>query len=249
MLHGSLSGHAGVVAVLYTVVSAIAVVAIDLRLVLIPTATAVLGLIVGGFLIFRPLNTGVVLPWPARSNPADEQAVIVVNGQPCPFQGYEQDFVVTIRVRRLMELLGCCLLAGAALYVILTQPMGDHGPQIGGFEVEIICICGLVVLLTSLRWFTERRFLRSSRIAFGSILGVDPGFFRRGLTYQFFDQQGERRGGRGPLNNENDNAVLVLYRADDADVNTVHGAFVFHDFRVGLLPGRRKVTVGAGVQK
>lgn len=241
MLHGSLSGHAGGFAIVYVILSAIAVIAVDLRLVLIPTACAVIGLVLGGFMMFRPLRTGVVLAWPAQLDSTEEQAVIVINGQPCPFQGYEQSLVIVVVARHLAELLGCCLLAGAVLYFLLTRNMGAAASQIGGFEAEIICICGFLLLLTSLRWFTERRFLRSSRIAFGSILSVDPGFFRQGLTYQFFDQQGERRGGRGPLSSPVDNAVLVLYWPNDADVNTVHGAFAFHSFNVGLLPGRRKL--------
>jgi hypothetical protein len=244
-----LSGHASVVAIVYVVLSAIAVVVIDLRLVLIPAACAVLGLIVGGFVIFHPLRTGIVVAWPAQSDPENEHAVIVINGQPCPFQGYEQGFVVAVRVRRLAELFSCCLLASGALYVMLSaHSTGKTGAQIAGFEAEIICICGLLVLLASLRWFTERRFLRRSRIAPGSILAIDPGFFRQGLTYQFFDQQGERRGGKGPLIKPNDNTVLVLYWPSDADVNTAHGAFAFHDFNVGLLPGRRNVAVEAGTQ-
>jgi hypothetical protein len=249
MLNSSLPGHAGVAAIVYVVLSAIAVVVIDLRLVLIPTAGTVLGLIVGGFVIFRPLRTGVVVAWPAQSDPENQQVVIVINGQPCPFQGYEQDLVVAVRVRRLAELFSCCLLSGGALYFMFSaHGTGETVSQIGGFEAEIICICGLVILLTSLRWFTERRFLRRSRIALGSILAMDPGFFRQGLTYQFFDQQGDRRGGKGPLIKPNDNAVLVLYWPSDADVNTAHGSFAFHDFSVGLLPGRRKVGVDAGAQ-
>jgi hypothetical protein len=247
MLHGSLSSKSGVIAVVYVILAAIAVVAVDLRLVLIPAASAVLGLIAGGFVIFRPLRTGVVLPWPAQSGHENDQGVIIINGQACPLQGYEQDLAVTVGVRRLSELLGCSLLAGAVLFFLVTDRIGEVGSKIGGFEAEIICICGLVVLLTSLRWFTERRFLRFSRIGFGSILAIDPGFFGQGLTYQFFDQQGERRGGRGPLSDSGDNAVLVLYWPTDADVSAAHGAFAFHSFNIGLLPGRRKTAAGVGV--
>ncbi len=248
MLRGHLSGHAGAVAVAYVVLSAISVVAIDLRLILIPTSIAVLGLILGGFVVFRPLRTGVVLPWPARENPAEEQLVVIINGQACPFQGYEQDLVVAVRVRHLAELFACCLLASVSLYLILTGKVRETASQIGAFEAEIICICGLLALLTSLRWFTERRFLRLSRVAFGSFLAIDPGFIRQGLAYQFFDQRGERRGGRGPLSRAGDTAVLVLYWPRDADVNVPHGAFAFHNFQIGLLPGRRKVAVQAGVE-
>ncbi len=242
MLRGHLSGHAGAVAVAYVALSAISVVAIDLRLILIPTSVAIIGLIVGGFLVFRPLRTGVVLPWPARENTAEEQAIIVINGQPCPFQGYEQDLVVAVHVRRLAELLACSIVASITLYLILSGEIRETASQIGALEAEVICICGLLALLTSLRWFTERRFLRLSRIAFGSFLAIDPGFIRQGLTYEFFDQQRERRGGRGPLSRVGDTAVLVLYWPRDADVNVPHGAFAFHNFKIGLLPGRRKVA-------
>jgi len=163
-------------------------------------------------------------------------------------QGYEQDWLVAVRTRRLAELLGCCLLAGASFYFMLTHGTGEAGSPIGGFEAEIICLCGFMVLLTSLRWFTERRFLRLSRITFASILGTDPGFLRQGLAYQFFDLQGERRGGNGPRSAPNDNAVLVFYLPCNPDVNAVHGAFAFHSFSVRLLSGRRKIAAAAGVE-
>ena len=249
MLRGSLSAQAGIISVLYVLLSAIAIVVVDLRLVLIPTACAVLGLVVGGFVVYRPVKAGLVLGWPAQTASEDELGVIVINGEPCPFQGYEQDLLVEIRPRRLSELLACSVLAASTLYFLLSgNGMNTTGFQIGAFEAEIICMTGFVVLLRSLRWFTERRFLRFSRLAFGSILGIDPGFFSRGLTYQFFDQKGERRGGRGPLSSVTDNVVLVLYRPTDPDMNTVQSAFVFHCFRIGLLPGRRKTALGTGAE-
>jgi len=169
----------------------------------------------------------------------------VIDGAPCPFQGYEQSLLVVVRVRNLLELLACVALAATALYVMIFVPFSwesPPGPRIDLFQVELILMAGLVVLLASLRWFGERRFLRRSRFALGTILGKDPGFFRRGITYQFFDHRGERRGGRGSLKggSEGDNAVLVLYDPREPDANVPHGAFHFHRFGVGLLPGRRR---------
>jgi hypothetical protein len=250
MWHGSLSRHAGIVLVLYALLAGIAVIAVDLRLLLIPASGIALGLVAAGLVVFRPLRVHVRIPWPAQTDPEDEPGVIVVNGKSCPFLGYEQELLVAVGVRRPTELLSCSLLAVAALYVMLSgRGLGSAGSQIGAFDAEFICIAGCMVLVTCLRWFTERQFLRSARITFGSILGVDPGFYRSGVTYQFFDQNQERRGGKGPLpRHGNDNVVLVFYRPDDPDTNTIHGAFAFHQFGVELLPGRRKTAFEAGVQ-
>jgi len=248
MPEASLSRYAFGVLLVYVVAAAVAVVAVDLRLVLLPAACAALGLVAAGLLVFRPLRFHVRLPWPAQSDPEQEPGVIVVNGESCPMVGYEQELLVAVRTTSMKKLLACSLLAVASLYVMLLRPrLGTSGVQIGIFETEVICIAGCTVLITCLRWFTERQFLRSASITFGSILGTDPGLLRRGVIYQFFDQSQERRGGHGPLpKHEEDNVVVVLYRRNDPDVNAIHGAFVFHEFRVGLLPGRRKLTAEAG---
>lgn len=234
--------------VLYVLLAAISVVAIDLRLLLVPAASAVLVLVAAGFVVFRPFRTVMAIPWPAHSETEGEQTPVVINGNACHCQGYEQDLLIEIVTRHLLELLTCLLLAGATLCAIgVNMWRSNHFPQIGAFQAEFICMAGLVALLVALRWFTERRFLSAGRIAFGAILGVDHGPLRRVVAYQFFDQQHERRGGRGPLLNDADNVILVIYWPADPDTNVSHGAFRFHRFRVQLLPGRRKVTMHTGV--
>jgi len=149
-----------------------------------------------------------------------------------------------VQVRHLPELFGCFLLSGVTLWAMIFVPIGEassRGLQIGAFEAEFICGVGLAVLLASLRWFTERRILRRSRYTIGTPLSRDPGFFRRGITYQFWDTKRERRGGRGPLwGRGNDNAVLVLYDPNDPDASAPHGAFPFHKFGLALIPGRHR---------
>jgi len=231
--------------VIYVVLAAISVVVIILRLVLVPTACVSLSLFFAGCVVHRPWQSALTFPWPALNDELKPESAVVINGRPCPFQGYEQNLLVVIRPRKLQELLACVVLAGVALYVMIFVPVsweGPSGPRMGVFEVELTLMVGLMVLLASLRWFGERRFLRSSRFTIGAILGRDPGFFRRGITYQFRDHQGDRRGGSGPLKGEsvNDNAVLVLYNPREPDTNLPHGAFHFHRFDIGLLPGRRR---------
>jgi hypothetical protein len=206
--------------VLYVLLAAISVVAIDLRLLLVPAASAVLVLVAAGFVVFRPFRTVMAIPWPAHSETEGEQTPVVINGNACHCQGYEQDLLIEIVTRHLLELLTCLLLAGATLCAIgVNMWRSNHFPQIGAFQAEFICMAGL----------------------------VDHGPLRRVVAYQFFDQQHERRGGRGPLLNDADNVILVIYWPADPDTNVSHGAFRFHRFRVQLLPGRRKVTMHTGV--
>ena len=143
--------------VLYVLLAAISVVAIDLRLLLVPAASAVLVLVAAGFVVFRPFRTVMAIPWPAHSETEGEQTPVVINGNACHCQGYEQDLLIEIVTRHLLELLTCLLLAGATLCAIgVNMWRSNHFPQIGAFQAEFICMAGLVALLVALRWFTER---------------------------------------------------------------------------------------------
>lgn len=232
------------VAIIYVLLAAVAVIAIDLRIVLIPADLVSLACIGGGVLVFRRMSGALSLPWPATETPADELGVAVIDATSLPFLGYEQELIVSVKTKHLPELIGCALLSGATLYFMVFSSVfdaPDSGLQIGAYEAEIICGAGLGVLLLSLRWFTERLLLQRSRYRIGTLIGRDPGFFRRGVTYQFFDQNHERRGGRGPLRGgTNDNAVLVLYDANQPDRNVAHGSFLFHTFAFVLIPSRNR---------
>jgi hypothetical protein len=190
------------------------------------------------------MSGALAIPWPATASNAEPQGTLVIEGAPLPFQGYDQELIVMLRVRHLSELLACVGLSGLTLYVMIFVPIAGAGRaelRIGPYEAELICGTGLAVVLISLRWFVERRILHRSHYTVGTLLGRDPGFFRRGITYQFRDNKGERRGGRGPLwGHGNDNAILVLYDPDDPDSNTAHGAFLFHKFSVTLIPSRHR---------
>lgn len=189
------------------------------------------------------MSGAITIPWPATTD-LEPQAPVVIEDTPLPFQGYDQELIIFVRVRHLLELVACVALSGVTLYVMVFFPIvgaSSTGLQIGAYEAEFICGAGLAVLLVSLRWFIERRVLRRSHYTVGTLLGRDPGFFRRGITYQFWDNKGERRGGHGPLwGRGGDNAVLILYDPNDPDVNTSHGAFLFHRFNFALVPGRHR---------
>jgi hypothetical protein len=237
-----LQSHVKVVAVAYTLLAAVAVIGIDLRIVLIPTASASLALMIAGFIIFRRFSATIAIPWPAITDPGRQPPCLIIDGLALPFQGYDQELIVAVRTRRLAELAASGLLATTSLYVMFfSQPA--RGIPIGPFEAEIICLVGFVILMFALRWFAERRFLHKSRYAVGFLIGRDPGFFRAGVTYQFFDRRSERRGGHGPLRGtDDDNAVLVLFDPEDPDTNTSHGGFQFHRFDIVLIPARNRKT-------
>jgi hypothetical protein len=232
------------VSVCYILLAAVSVVAIDLRIVLIPAACASLALAAAGIFVFRRMSGALAIPWAAMASDVEPQGFVVIEGTPLPFQGYDQELIVMVRVRHLLELLACVVLSGITLYVMIFVPIigtSSAALQVGAYEAEFICGVGLAVLLVSLRWFVERRVLGRSHYTIGTLLGRDPGFFRRGITYQFWDNNGERRGGRGPLwGRGDDNAVLVLYDPNDPDANTAHGAFLFHRFNLALISGRHR---------
>ena len=234
----------GTVSILYVVLAAASVVVIDLRLVLIPSAILTFALTAAGFVTFRHLRSVLAIPWPAIPSGAEIQSTATIQGAVLPFQGYAQEIIVIIRIRRALELAAVGVLAAAVLFAIFflaNEPSSASAVPTGVFQVEFICIVGLVVLVQSLRWFLERRFLARSRCTIGTIIGADPGFFRRSLTYGFFDQNGERRGGQGvwPLESE-DNLVLVLYDPRNPDTNMTQRGFHFHEFSLKLIPGRNR---------
>ena len=229
-----------IVAVLYVVLAAISWVVTDLRLLLIPTAVASLALFVLGLLVFRRFRGIISLKWPTVENDM-EWAPLVIDGQECPFLGYDQELIGALSVRHFSELLACALLAAATLYVLLFHSVTwNFGPATYFYGAEFVCFAGWIVLAACMRWFAERWFIGKSRYTLGTILTMDPGFFRRGVTYQFFVGGNDRRGGRGPLWGKGEyNAVIVLYDPQDPDKNAPHGGFVFHSFAIGLAPARR----------
>jgi hypothetical protein len=242
-----LQAHTRVISVVYVILAAVAVVAVDLRVVLIPAAGAALCLFGGGLIVFRRLSGALAIPWPADKTGSESFAVVVIEDTPLPFQGYDQELIVAVHARHMIELLACSLLAGATLYLMLFSNLID-GARIGAYEAEIICFAGLAVLIVNLHWFVERLFLRRSYYTVGTLLSRDPGFLRRGITYQFIDHKGERRGGAGPLwGRGQDNSILVLYDPNDPDTNVAHGGFLFHKFAIVLIPARNRQKISGPV--
>jgi hypothetical protein len=235
--------NARVVFVVYVIAAGVSWVFTDLRLVLVPTAFVCLVLFVAGFVTFRPLRGVLSLRWPATEETEEPLGTILIDGVECPFAGYEQELIATLRVRHFPELLALASLAATALYAMLFLTVGwlNFGPTTYIFGAELVCIAGWIVLAACLQWFAERRLLGKSHYTIGTILGMDPGFFRRGITYQFFDDRAERRGGRGAMWGGGDyNALLVFYDPREPDKNAPHGGFFFHGFRIGIIPGRHR---------
>ncbi len=168
------------VGVVYVVVAAISVIAIDLRIVLIPAACASLALTLGGLIVFRRLRGALALPVPAREDHAELEHPIVIEGTPLAFQGYDQELIVAVGVQHLVELRTCTVLAGLAFYLMAFSPLVGRSSselEIGGYEAELICGAGLAVLLVSVRWFQERWRLRSSAYAIGYLSRWIQDFF------------------------------------------------------------------------
>jgi hypothetical protein len=170
--------------------------------------------------------------------------LVIIDGIELPFQGYDQELVVAIRSRHLVELLASGAVAGAVLYTMFLSTIfreGGAGVQISAFRAELICAAGLGVLLANVRWFSERRFLQHSRFTIGTVVSAGSDSSRRWVTYQFFDTKRERRGGREHVwSVSSGNAVLVLFNPSNPDLNSAHCAFLFHDFRFGLIPSRQR---------
>ena len=83
--------HSRAVAVGYVLLAAVSVVVIDLRLALIPAACASIALLVGGLAVFRRWRIALTIPWPSVKEEIEPQGVVIIDGRPCPFQGYEQN--------------------------------------------------------------------------------------------------------------------------------------------------------------
>jgi hypothetical protein len=240
--------HGRVVGVIYFVLAGLSLVFLDVRYLLVPSTITSIILFASGFVVFRRWSGAFAIPWRANTSQEAEPAGLTIEGTPCPFRGYDQELIVTLRVRRFPELAATVVLSVAALYGMISDSMTAepllHGS--GLFALEFVYGMGLLCLLLNLRWFTERQFLRSSHHGIATVLSRDPGFFRSGITYQFLDAEMSRRGGRGPLWGQgNDNAFVVLYDPKDPDRNTVHGAFMFHRFGVALIPKGAASGVGA----
>ena len=231
--------HSGIVSVGYFALAGLSLVCLDVRYLFIPATIISIVLFVYGFIVFRRWRGAFAIPWPASAAHEHGDPRAIIEGTPCPFRGYDQELIVSLRVRRFPELAATVILCAAALWGMISGSMTAE-PLIHGwsfFSLELVYGIGWLCLLLNLRWFTERRFLSSSYQSIATILSKDPGFFRAGIAYQFLDNEMNRRGGRGPLwGAGNDNAVVVFYNPKDPDRNCAHGAFAFHKFEVALVP-------------
>jgi hypothetical protein len=236
-----LQTHGGVISVVYFVLAGLSLVFVDVRYLFIPSTIISIVLFASGFLVFRHWSGAFAIPWPANTSEEPVPSGVVIEGTPCPFRGYDQELIVALRVRRFPELVATVALSAAALYGMVSDSM-TAAPFLhdsGFFVLEFLYGLGWLCLLLNLRWFTERRFLQGSYQSIATVLTMDPGFFKSGNTYQSFDREMNRRGGRGPLwGLGNDNAFIVFYDPHDPDRNTVHGGFLFHGFGVALIPKR-----------
>lgn len=230
-------GFVWIVSVTYLLLVCTSLVIEDLRVAFIPATIAVLGFLFAGFAVFRKLVGAFSIPWPT-SRSGEAELGIIIQETPLPFRGYEQELIIKFRVRRLLELGAIAAVAAATLLAIALGTVSAE-PLIHGFSLlalESVCIAGWTFLILSARWLLERRFLPESHVTVGEIFRRDPGFLKAGITYQFFDDNRERRGGRGPLGSETDSAVLIFYDPKNPDKNFCQAALRFHKLELELIP-------------
>jgi hypothetical protein len=196
----SLNTQTRIVLVAYVILAALSWVLTDLRFLLVPTALACLVLFLGGFAPFRPLRGALSLHWPSIQATDDPLGRIVIDGRECPFLGYDQELIATIRLRHLPELIASVFLPWPrSIPCCFCPSVGRALARRHIFTARVRLHCGLDCVSRMPVWFEERRLLGRSHYTIGTIVGTDPGFFRRGVPYQFFVPPAERRGGQGPI--------------------------------------------------
>src|SRR5215467_6791335 len=100
---------------------------------------------------------------------------------------------------------------------------GSEGLRFGSvpFRAELICGAGFAVLLANFRWFSEHRMLLRSRFPIRTVISAGQIPKASWVTYQFFDTNRERRGGREQVGSISyGNAVLVFFTPDHPDLNS-----------------------------
>jgi hypothetical protein len=95
------------------------------------------------------------------------------------------------------------------------------------------------VLTNALFWLNECARLRRTSAALALGIGRTWGQTREKLAFNFFDHEGNRRGGSSPdppKGMQDDNALVVFFRGDDPDDNISQHALKFHRLEVALAP-------------
>ena len=222
----------------------------DLGLSVVPVAILSLLLFVLGIAVFPQRSTSFILHWPAI--PSDENLIAVINNTQYPILGYEQELILSVKIRNGLKLLATVALSTVSLYYVAAGTLSiesqfrrPFGAMIATFTLEFLLYGGGIILLTNARWCDERRFLKTSHCAIADVISRDSGLRGRGIRYQFFDHNGERRGGYGPFwGNGTDTVVLAFYDPKNPDRNSAHNAFVFHKCNLAGLTPKRDRQIG-----
>jgi hypothetical protein len=217
----------------------------DLGLSVVPVAILSLLLFILGIAVFPQRATTFILQWPAIAS--DENLVATIDNTQYPILGYEQELILSVKIRNGLKLLATVVLSAVSLYFVTAGTLSleselrrPFGALIATFALEFLLYGGAIVLLTNARWCDERRFLKGSHCAIADVISHDNGLRGGGIRYQFFDHNGERRGGYGPFwGNGTDTVVLAFYDPKNPDRNSAHNSFVFHKCNLaGLIPKR-----------
>jgi hypothetical protein len=152
----------------------------DLGLSVVPVAILSLLLFILGIAVFPQRATTFILQWPAIAS--DENLVATIDNTQYPILGYEQELILSVKIRNGLKLLATVVLSAVSLYFVTAGTLSleselrrPFGALIATFALEFLLYGGAIVLLTNARWCDERRFLKGSHCAIADVISHDNG--------------------------------------------------------------------------
>jgi hypothetical protein len=215
---------------------------VDLRpALLICSIISLLSLLVGAAL-FPRAKVGFLIPLPTDDEVSNDPPAIIA-GEEFRVSPYKKSVACMLKLSGFHKLLPISALSVACPYWLLTGHYSSAellSPGAGMYRVETIGFTGFFVLFQSLAWLQECWILRRANIAVGYVIGTQWGNVRETATYNFFDDKGERRGGRCPLvssriDGSSDDCLVVFYDRTDPDENVASPALRFHKLQTVLV--------------
>lgn len=214
---------------------------VDLRALVLSTAIICILSIVLGILLFPHLHATFLISLPI-SEVLEDGPPVVIRGQEFRISPWQKVLVCTLTPTRIDRLFEILVASGAAIVIIRTGHYSGESLQngLGIFRVEAIIFAGWFALLWSFQWLKECFRLRSAGVAIAGSIGRGWGR-SESVTYNFFDHDGNRRGGSSRIpdskdEHPEDNAMVVFFSISDPDDNVSQHALRFHSLQVTLAP-------------
>lgn len=139
-----------------------------------------------------------------------------------------------------IDLRNLYLLNLATLYAVALAILALSGKYARVFSYEFPMTLGIVLaaycLFLAVTWLKERRLLKTSIAAMGLVDPPHPVSLKPSFGYQYFDQNGQRRGGIVPfhrrLMSKPDRFTPVFFSATNPEFCKPGFAFLFHRFEI-----------------